>query len=406
MSKVKMRCTTCGKWFQSANAKEVTCPDCVQKARKEKLAAKTAPLTSTKSAQGTVSPTRPAPPPPKPKSATTGTSWLDTVEGVKVREPEQPKPKIPSSPAPRDTRGGTTTEGVGGRAPGGYREERGPATYREGYNRGPGGYRPGGPGVSGGMGQRPRQPMEGGFGRGPRPGTGGEPRPERYQPGGKKGGKPAKANVSKPPTPPKPKREKIPPPAPFVPTPEQTTQVETRYLELAVPAEFDGIRTQIAQEIGIPKKAVKKIVKDLRERQSIPSWWELQTYKGSSEELEKIRTLYLPHLPLPAIGVHKTIAEELSLNPGDAYQAIKAIRLEMNLPQYNDPSLHGLEPITGDKKRSATSEQEITASQEEKTEMDAATVEAQAEPAQAEEAPAEPVEVVTSTVHDTSNTQE
>lgn len=407
MSKIKMRCTTCGKWFQSANAKEVTCPDCVQKARKEKLAAKSAPPSSIKSGQGVVSSTRPLPPPPKPKPATSGTGhWIDRVEDVKVSEPEQPKPKMPSSPPPRDTKGATVSEGPGGRGPAGYREERGPAGYREGYNRGPGGYRPGGPGISGGIGQRPRQPLEGGFGRGPRPGMGGESRPERYQPGGKIGGKPAKAKVPKPPTPPKPKREKIPPPAPFTPTPEQIAQVETRYLELALPAEFDGIRTQIAQEIGIPKKAVKKIVKDLRERQSIPSWWELQTYKGSAEELEKIKAVYVPFLPLPPIGVHKTIAEGLSLNPGEIYQAIKAIRLEMNLPQYNDPSLHGLEPITGDKKPSDTSEQEITESQEEKTETKATAAEAPAEPAQIEETSAEPVEVATSTVHDSSTTQE
>ena len=122
-------------------------------------------------------------------------------------------------------------------------------------------------------------------------------------------------------------------------------------MELAVPTEFDGIRTQIAHELGIPKKAVKKIVKELRERDSIPSWWELQTYSGSSEELQKIRDVYVPYLPLPPIGVHKTIAEELALNPGEVYQAIKAIRLERNLPQYNDPSLHGLEPITGEKKQ-------------------------------------------------------
>jgi hypothetical protein len=367
------------------------------------------------------------PPPPKPKPATSGTShWIDTVEDIKVSEPEQPKPKMPSSPTPRDTRGGTATEGVGGRGPGGYREERGPDTYREGYNRGPGGYRPGGPGASGGIGQRPRQPMEGGFGRGPRPGTGGEPRPERYRSDGNKGGKPTKVKVPKPSTPPKPKREKIPPPAPFAPTPEQITQVETRYLELAVPAEFDGIRTQIAQEIGIPKKAVKKIVKDLRERQSIPSWWELQTYKGSSEEMEKIRTVYVPYLPLPPIGVHKTIAEELSLNPGETYQAIKAIRLEMNLPQYNDPSLHGLEPITGDKKRPATPEQEQKEPQEEQFEASAAPVEietpgettnvettaaeTQGEPAQVEvtaaETQGEPAQVATSSVVDNSNTQE
>src|SRR5712671_640585 len=77
MSKIKMRCTTCGKWFQSANAKEVTCPDCVQKARKEKLAAKNAPPTVNKT-PGTGFPTRPAvPPPPKPASGTS--HWFDEV---------------------------------------------------------------------------------------------------------------------------------------------------------------------------------------------------------------------------------------------------------------------------------------------------------------------------------------
>jgi len=409
MSKIKMRCITCGKWFQSANAKEITCPDCVQKARKEKLAAKAAqPSTSLKPgqvAQETVSLSRPSPPPPpKPKQATSGTShWIDTIEDVKVSEPEQPKPKSLSSSVQRDLRDETPTERPGSRSPG---------AYREGPNRGPGNYRPGGPSITGGIGQHPRQPIEGGFGRSSRPGFGNESRPERYRPDGKKGDKPAKAKVPKPPTPPKPKREKIPPPAPFSPAPEQVAQVEARYLELAVPTEFDGIRTQIAQEIGIPKKAVKKIVKDLRERQSIPSWWELQTYKGSSEELENIKAAYVPYLPLPPIGVHKTIADELSLNPGEVYQAIKAIRLEMNLPQYNDPSLHGLEPIIGEKKlpAPATPEEETKEPQEEKAEPETTNVETQGASAKVEmtleETPAEPVEVASSSAVDTGNPQE
>jgi hypothetical protein len=95
--------------------------------------------------------------------------------------------------------------------------------------------------------------------------------------------------------------------------------------------------------LNVPKKAVKKVVKELRDRQNIPSWWETQTYKGPAEEMEKIKVLYDPLLPVPPVGVHKTIAEQLSLKPGDVYQAIKAIRLEMNLPQYNDPTLHGEE---------------------------------------------------------------
>jgi hypothetical protein len=117
-------------------------------------------------------------------------------------------------------------------------------------------------------------------------------------------------------------------------------QVEVRYTELATPAEFDGIRTQIAKELSIPKKAVKKIVKDLRDRQHIPSWWEVQTYKGSAEDLEKIKSLYEPFLPIPPVGVHKQIADQLNFKPGEVYQAIKTVRQELNLPQYNDPALH------------------------------------------------------------------
>src|SRR5229473_6115915 len=143
MSKIKMRCITCGKWFQSANAKEVTCPDCMQKARREKIAAKTAPPTSNKTAgqaaQGINTPTRPTVlPPPKPKAPAGGTShWLDTLSDVKVGEPDQPpRPKIPSSPAPREQRGGTDRPGY--RGPGDSRDERDAGGYREGGSRGPG----------------------------------------------------------------------------------------------------------------------------------------------------------------------------------------------------------------------------------------------------------------------------
>lgn len=350
------------------------------------MAAKATPPTNKgtePSGSGTGSSPRPAvPPPPKPASSEKS-HWLDSLNDVKVVQDEEPiRPKIPSAPAPRDNRGGPE-RGGGYRGPGGYRDrdERGPGGNREGNSRGPGGYRDRderGPGeyrgpsnyrVGGGMGlpetpigPRPRQPMEGGPNRGPRPTVPGEPRPDKFRPGGKEGRpqRPKKAGPPKPPTPPKPKREKIPPPPPFVPTPEQVAQVEARYRELAVPTEFDGIRTQISTELSIPKTAVKKIVKELRDQQNIPSWWELQTYKGPSEELEKIRALYEPLLPLPEVGVHKKIAEELSLKPVDVYQAIKTIRQEMNLPQFNDPALHGLELSSIKKRKQETPQGEET----------------------------------------------
>jgi hypothetical protein len=409
MSKTKMRCNTCNKWFQSANAKEITCPDCIQKARKEKLAAKTQPpQQSTPAGQATP---RPVAPPPRPKTDGSGTShWLDSLNDVKVGEPEQPppRPKLPTSSAPRDNRGDSERGGFRDRdrererGPGNYRDRdergpgagnyrdregntRGPGTYREreggyrgpgGYrendyrNPGPGGYRDSGYRVGGGMGipgtagPRPRQPMDGGPIRERERG----PHPDKFHPGAGPGGKPKGQKPPKPPTPPKPKKEKTPPPPPFVPTAEQVTQVENRYLELATPAEFDGIRTQIAKELSIPKTAVKKIVKELRDRQNIPSWWELETYKGNEEELAKIKEVYEPMLPLPPVGAHKQIGEQLSIKPGVVYQAIKAIRQEMKLPQYNDPVLHGLETLPARTSRKKPVEDEADKADTEKGE--------------------------------------
>ena len=334
MSKTKLRCMTCGKWFQSANAREVTCPDCTQKARKEKQAQKNAPTTATKAGPGT--PTvaaRPAPP-PKPKATAGGTiQWLDKVADIKIAQPEEPvaKPKAPNPPVHRETANGTGGNRNGERGGDGQRG-RSPAAYREGNTTG---------GSTPTIGQRPqtpRQPMgapANGTGR-PLQKEGNEGGPRPQQGGAKPRGKP-KARVN---APPKPKKEKTPPPAPFVPTAEQIKQVEERYTVLAQPAEFDGIRTQIAKEFNIPKKAVKKIIKDFRGQEHIPSWWELQTYKGSSEELEKIKAVYQPYLPVPPVGVHKKIADTLALKPGIVYQAIKSIRQEMELPQYNNPDLH------------------------------------------------------------------
>ena len=373
-SKTKMRCATCGKWFQSANAKDTTCPECTQKARKERLAAKAAPQVQAKTVQH-----MPPPPPPKPKQEKSGTNqWLDSLSDVKVAAPDSPtRPKIPFSPAPREPR--REPEDTGGEnlheeqgPPANYRERdfssRPPNSYRDNNTRANGPYRVGGGTGLPDSGPRPRQPMEGG--RGPRPDR--PPRPEGQ--GGPKAGKP-KVKTPKPPPPPKPKREKIEPPQPFEPTAEQVTQVETRYLELATPVEFDGIRTQIAQELDIPKTAVKKIIKDLRDRLQMPSWWDAQTYKGSEEELAKIREMYQPHLPLPNIGIHKEFAEQLTLKSGDVYQAIKTIRAQMGLPQYNDPALHGIELKP---RKSAKAKAEESGEDEAKTE-NATDTEAKAE---------------------------
>jgi hypothetical protein len=125
---------------------------------------------------------------------------------------------------------------------------------------------------------------------------------------------------------------------------ELRTRIEERYQELAQPVEFDGIRTQIAIELGVPKPVVKRTVAQLRQRLNLPSWWELQSYSGTTSDLERIRTAYMPYLPVPEVGIHKRLAIELGLDAGLVYQGIHRVRAEMHLPQYNPPEAHKVAP--------------------------------------------------------------
>ena len=160
--------------------------------------------------------------------------------------------------------------------------------------------------------------------------------------------KPRPPKAERPVQPPRPPR----PPRATAPRIELTDDlraaIEARYLELAQPIEFDGIRTQIAADMSVPKALVKKAVADLRKRMALPSWWELQAYTGPETELERIRVAYVPHLPVPEVGVHKTLAERLGMDPRTVYQGIRRIRAEMRLPQYNPPEAHEQQPSTSE----------------------------------------------------------
>lgn len=137
-------------------------------------------------------------------------------------------------------------------------------------------------------------------------------------------------------------------PPPFIVTDELRARIEARYLDLAQPVEFDGIRTRIAAELQVPKGAVKRTVATLRAQMQLPSWWELQAYHGSDDDLARIRQLYVPLLPVPPVNIHRQIAQAVGLEPTMVYQGIRRIRAEMRLPQYNPPEAHaGESPVPG-----------------------------------------------------------
>jgi hypothetical protein len=128
--------------------------------------------------------------------------------------------------------------------------------------------------------------------------------------------------------------------ASFMLTDELRQRIETRYLELATPVEFDGIRTQIAAELGAPKPLVRMVVREARRRHGMLSWWEAQGFSGSSADLERIKAAYTPYLPLPPVGIHREIAGSLGLEARTVYRGIRKIRAQMGLPQYNALEAH------------------------------------------------------------------
>ncbi len=138
---------------------------------------------------------------------------------------------------------------------------------------------------------------------------------------------------------PRPPREHKEPLLPYAPTPEQIEQIEQRYRDLAQP-EFDGIRTRIAHDLSLPKTIVKKVIATLLSREHLPSWWEMQRFDGTPEEQEQIKAAYEKYLPVPPLGVHKLIAQEIDMSPIKVYRGIRNVRLALGLPVYNPPETH------------------------------------------------------------------
>lgn len=323
MSKIKIRCIQCNKSFKSTNPKQQICPECEEKARREHVA-KSKGLLST---SNTPTPALKRIPPPKPAANPTAIAaqpkqhWLDQHQDIKIATPEPPESaRPPRLDAPERRRNPAHPTVANDPRPGDKVHSAPPSAQHQAPHEKHAGYKGTAPTTTGLADHKAIR----------------RPDWNKRSEGGKaaKDGKPIAAS--------KPKREPRQPTPPFAPTPEQIAAIEQRYLELAQPEEFNGIRTQISKELGIPKSAVKQIVHALRGHQGLPSWWDVQSYHGSSEDLEKIRAAYLPFLPLPPVGVHKQLAELLNMPPGMVYQAVKVIRAEMSLPQYNPPEAHGM----------------------------------------------------------------
>ena len=285
--KVKMRCARCGKSFKSVSAKHTLCPECEAKERVARAAGRVTNLKPTVTPVRTERPTIVGP-------------------GAGILVPELASGGPPSIPE----------HSTAARAHDHLEHHQ----SREAHQHG----------------QYERNAIQSEYRRQPAPGVSTATPGKDHSLAGSSAAKTTREG--KPPRSPRVHSE--PAPAPFVLTDELRNRIESRYQELAQPVEFDGIRTQIATELGIPKPIVKRTVTELRQRLHLPSWWEIQSYSGTANDLERIRVAYMTYLPVPEVGIHKRLAVELGLDAGIVYQGIHRIRAEMHLPQYNPPEVH------------------------------------------------------------------
>jgi hypothetical protein len=309
MSKVKMRCARCSKSFKSSDAKQTLCLEC---AAKERLSR----------AKGNASQPAPAKHVPPPKIIGPAAGGSGAPAGVHFTPPPDTGAfGAAARRAEQDQRGQREAHREHGHPDGHPTGSSAAATQPRGSS--PAAAHPAGTPAAPGRNAHEHGAASSAAGAQPtaRGGTG-------------KG-----AHAIKPAREPKPPKERQPPP-PQELTPEQRAAVEQRYLELAQPAEFDGIRTQIAAELRLSKALVRKAILELRLSRNLPSWWEMQGFPGSSADLDRVRTAYLPVLPVPPIGVHKQLAAQLGLEPHAVYKGIRQIRSQMGLPQFNPPERH------------------------------------------------------------------
>jgi DNA-directed RNA polymerase subunit RPC12/RpoP len=289
MSKVKMRCARCGKSYKSAGAKQTLCPECDVKARRERVTEKAAGAKATSAPAAAIK----APVIVGPGAGILGVTPTSTAIPAEHIGFGRSAPRSDHDDHERHLHGHT------------------PTPQRDHHDE---------------RASSPAAPTK------------------AHASKSEQAEKRAHGN-GRPPVERQPRSEKAPRPAQFELTDELRGRIEARYLELAQPVEFDGIRTQIAGELSVPKHIVKQVIRELRAARQLPSWWELKSFTGTSTDLARVHDAYLPLLPVPPVGVHKEIAERLGLDAANVYQAIRRIRAEMRLPQYNPPELHAAETV-------------------------------------------------------------
>ena len=274
------KCTKCGKEFETRNPKRMICPDCLY-----------------------------------PERGGVEDNSSNHPSGDLNQHNETPRPQSGASYGGRNNydRGGYAPRPQSGGSYGG-RSNYAPRPQGDNYNRpnyDRGGYAP--------------RPQSGGFNRPqntgyrkPQGGFGGRPQSGGFgsrRPGGFGSRRPA--------------------PRPLLISKEQVFEIENLYRTM-LPLPNPDAHEVIGEKIGLEPQKVFFGINLIRQKMMLPKLpFPKRKLAVSPEQLLAIQTLYSPLLPLPPIGCHKIIAQQLKMDEWRVHVGIGVIRQQMNLPRWN-----------------------------------------------------------------------
>ena len=117
---------------------------------------------------------------------------------------------------------------------------------------------------------------------------------------------------------------------------EQLAQIEILYKKV-LPLPNPDIHEVIGQALGIEPRKVFFGINLIRQKMFLPKLpFPKRKLAVSAEQLNAIKMLYEPLLPLPPIGCHKIIAVQLRMDEWRVHVGIGIVRKQMGLDRWNE----------------------------------------------------------------------
>ena len=288
------KCIKCGREFETKNPKRVICPDCLYPDKNMMIDSSEE---SKPAQQGTVQ--------PRAENETAPQFYSSYSAGGDDEDRRAPR---------QYNNQGGYNQGYNRPRQNNYNRQGAYNNNRQGYNQG--GYRDNRQGV-----QRPYNKRQGGYGNN-RPKQGGFNNNRRPQNN--------RFNNNR-----RPQNNRNKAPKQLLVSREQLEQIELLY-KLMLPLPNPDAHEVIGEKIGLEPRKVFFGINLIRQKMMLPKLpYPKRKLAITPDQLNAIKMLYEPLLPIPPIGCHKIIAAQLKMDEWRVHVGIGLVRAQMGMERWN-----------------------------------------------------------------------